>query len=490
MTVHDHLATDRGRTPAWTLAVASLALMMAFLDALVVTTALPTLRTSLHASLASLEWTVNAYNLAFSCLLLTGAALGDRFGRRRMLCAGLALFTGASLLAGLAPAAGILIAARAAQGAGAALMVPLTLTLITDAYPPERHNWAIGIWGGVGGISGAIGPFAGGVIVQEISWHWIFWINIPIGAALIPLALLRVRESHGGHPRLDLTGVALATAGLSAVTWAIIRTDAAGWGSPQVTIPLLAGLAVIVVFAAWERHSPHPMLSPSMFRQARFTAANGISFCLFAGLFGALFLMSQFLQTAQGRTPLQAGAQLLAWSATGVIVAPITGRLAGLHGNRPFMIAGLLMQTAGLACLAIIARSHTPFWQIAPLLAIAGSGTAMVFPTVATEVMSSVTPHQQGIASGANNALRELGGVFGVAVLATVFTRPGVYSSPEAFAAGFRSALWIAVAFSAIGIALALSLKPAAAAPGTAPAGQAEHTSAAAQQAREAQANG
>lgn len=223
------------------------------------------------------------------------------------------------------------------------------------------------------------------------------------------------------------------------------------------------------------------MLSPAMFRQARFTTANGISFCLFAGLFGALFLMSQFFQTAQGRTPLQAGAQLLAWSATGVIVAPVAGRLAGRHGNRPFMIAGLLMQTAGLACLAVIARSHTPFWQIAPLLTIAGSGTAMVFPTVATEVMSSVAPHQQGIASGTNNALRELGGVFGVAVLATVFTRPGVYSSPEAFAAGFRSALWIAVAFSAIGIPLALSLKPAAPAPGTAPAGQAEHTSAAAQ---------
>jgi EmrB/QacA subfamily drug resistance transporter len=481
--VHDHPATaDRQHSPAWTLAVASLALMMAFLDALVVTTALPTLRTSLHTSLASLEWTVNAYNLAFSCLLLTGAALGDRFGRRRMLCAGLTLFTGASLLAGLAPTAGVLIAARVLQGAGAAIMVPLTLTLITGAYPPERHNWAIGIWSGVGGLSGAIGPFAGGVIVQETSWHWIFWINIPVGVALIPAALLRVRESHGGHPRLDITGVALATAGLSAVTWAIIRTDTAGWGSPQVIVPLIAGLTVILVFVSWERRTPHPMLSPAMFRQARFTTANAISFCLFGGLFGALFLMSQFFQTAQGRTPLQAGAQLLTWSATGVIVAPVAGRLAGRHGNRPFMIAGLLMQTAGLAGLAVIARSHTPFWEIAPLLTIAGSGTAMVFPTVAAEVMSSVKPHQAGIASGTNSALRELGGVFGVAVLASVFARPGVYSSPEAFAAGFRSALWIAVAFSAIGIPLALSLKPAASGPGTAPAGQAEHSTAAAPQ--------
>ena len=459
--MHSHPTTaDRGHRPAWTLFVASLALLMAFLDALVVTTALPTLRTSLHTSLASLEWTVNAYNLAFACLLLTGAALGDRFGRRRMFCFGVALFTGASLLAGLAPTAGVLIAARALQGAGAAIMVPLTLTLITSAYPPERHNWAIGVWSGVGALSGAIGPFVGGLIVQEMSWHWIFWINLPVGIAAIPIALLRVRESRGGHPRLDLTGVVLATAGLFAVTWAIIRTDTAGWSSPQVVVPLLAGLMVIIAFALWERKSPHPMLPPSMFRNTRFTTANGISFCLFAGLFGALFLMSQFFQTAQGRTPLQAGAQLLAWSAAGVIVAPIAGRLAGRHGNRPFMVGGLFMQTAGLACVAVIARSDTPFWEIAPLLTIAGCGTAMVFPTVAAEVMSSVAPHQAGIASGANNALRELGGVFGVAVLASVFTRPGVYSSPDAFAAGFRSALWVAVAFSAIGIPLALSLKP------------------------------
>jgi EmrB/QacA subfamily drug resistance transporter len=456
--IEDNTGANLRWSPAWTLVVASLALMMAFLDALVVTTALPDLRVSLHSSLASLEWTVNAYNLAFACLLLTGAALGDRFGRRRMLCAGLALFTGASLLAGFAPTIGVLIAARAIQGIGAAIMVPLTLTLVSGAYPPNRQGWAIGIWSGVGGLSGAIGPFVGGAIVQEIGWHWIFWINIPVGLALIPTALLRVSESRGGHPRLDILGVALATTGLSCITWAIIRTSAVGWGSPEVIAALIAGLAIIALFAGWERRTPHPMLPVAMFRRASFTAANGISFCLFAGLFGALFLMSQFLQTAQGRTPLQAGAQLLAWSATGVFVAPIAGRLADRHGNRPFMIAGLLMQTAGLAGLAVIAHEDTAFLEMAPLLTIAGSGTAMVFPTVANELMASVAPPQAGIASGTNNALRELGGVFGVAVLASVFTRPGVYSSPATFVTGFRSALWIAVAFSAAGIPLALSL--------------------------------
>ncbi len=450
---------DATRSPVWTLVVASLALMMAFLDALVVTTALPSLRSSLHGSLADLEWTVNAYNLSFACLLLTGAALGDRFGRRRMLCVGIATFCGASLLAGVAPTIGVLVAARALQGAGAAIMVPLTLTLITDAYPPERRGWAIGIWGGVGGLSGAIGPFLGGTLVQALSWHWIFLINLPIGLALIPTALLRVRESHGGHPRLDVPGVALVTAGLFAITWAIIRTNTIGLGSPEVACALLAGVVVLALFVRWERRTTHPMLPLSLFRQPRFSAANGISFCLFAGLFGALFLMSQFFQTAQGASPLQAGAELLVWSATGLCVAPVAGKLADRYGNRPFMIAGMLMQTAGLGCLAIIATRRAAFLEMAPLLTIAGAGTAMVFPTVANEVMGSVAPILTGIASGTNNALRELGGVFGVAVLASVFNRHGVYSSPETFVVGFKTALWVAVAFSAAGIPLALSLK-------------------------------
>jgi EmrB/QacA subfamily drug resistance transporter len=449
----------RRPNPTWTLVVASLALMMAFLDSLVVTTALPTLRVSLHSSLASLEWTVNAYNLSFACLLLTGAALGDRFGRRRMLCIGLATFVAASLLAGAAPTIGVLVAARALQGAAAAIMVPLTLTVVTEAYPPERRGWAIGIWGGVAGLSGALGPFIGGAVVQAIGWHWIFWINLPVGLALIPIALLRVRESHGGHPRLDLLGVALATTGLFAITWAIVRTNTIGWGSLEVIATLIAGLAVVGLFVSWEWRTSHPMLALAMFRQANFTIANGISFCLFAGLFGALFLMSQFLQTAQDRTPLQAGAALLVWSATGLVVAPIAGRLADRHGNRPFILTGLLMQTAGLAGLAIIASRQTPFLEMAPLLTIAGVGTSMVFPTVANQVMASVAARQTGIASGANSALRELGGVFGVAVLATVFNRRGVYNSPDTFVAGFRSALWIAVAFSAVGIPLALSLQ-------------------------------
>ncbi len=458
---------SRPWNPTWTLIAASLALTMAFLDALVVTTALPTIRRALHGSLGELEWSVNAYNLVFACMLLTGAALGDRFGRRRMFCIGLTGFLGSSLLAGAAGSIGVLICARALQGAGAAIMVPLTLTLVSEAYPPERRNWAIGIWSGVAALSGAIGPVVGGGVVQALSWHWIFWVNLPVGLAILIIAPLRFRESFGGHSRLDVVGVFLVTAGLFAITWAVVRTDVKPWTGAAVLGPLLLGLVVVGGFIAWERRTPHPMLPLALFRRMSFGAANGICFCLFAGLFGALFLMSQFFQTAQGRTPFQTGAALLVWSAWGFFVAPTAGRLAAKYGNRPFILTGLTLQTVGLASLALLAHPHTPYLELAPLLAACGIGVAMAFPTVTSEVMGSVEPGQIGIASGTNNALRELGGVFGIAVLASVFNRAGVYSSPSTFAGGFRSALWVAVAFSAVAVALAMLLrKPTASAEG------------------------
>src|SRR5262245_20943660 len=256
----DLTAARRSWNPAWTLVAASLALMMAFLDALVVTTALPTLRSSLHTSLANLEWTVNAYNLALACMLLTGAALGDRFGRRKMFCVGVSVFIAASLLAGAASSVDVLIAARALQGIGAAIMVPLTLTLVIEAYPPDRHGWAIGIWSGIAALCGALGPAVGGGVAQAIGWHWIFWINLPVGLAILPVALLRFRESYGGHPRLDIVGLVLATAGLFSITWAIVRTDTISWGSTGVILPLLVGVAIMAAFLLWERRTPHPML--------------------------------------------------------------------------------------------------------------------------------------------------------------------------------------------------------------------------------------
>jgi EmrB/QacA subfamily drug resistance transporter len=440
----------------WTLAVSSLGLFMVALDTLVVTTALPVLRVDLGASLADLEWTVNAYNLAFACLLLTGAALGDRFGRRRMFAVGLALFTAASAAAALSPNVGTLIAARTVQGAGAAIVMPLTLTLISAAFPAEKRGAAIGLWGGIAGLAVAAGPVVGGGVVDGINWHWIFWLNVPLGLVLIPLGLSRLTESHGPRPKLDLIGLPLAGGGLLGLTWGLVRANSVGWGSVEVMATLAGGAVLVAAFLAWERRAPSPMLPLGLFRHRGFSAANGVSFFMYAGLFGTLFLMAQYFQTALGYSPLQAGIRLLPWTATPMVIAPIAGSLADRFGNRPFMVAGLVMQAVGLGWVALIADTSVGYLELGTALTVAGVGTSLCFPTVANAVMSSVPMQEAGVASGTNSSLREVGGVFGVAVLAAVFTRHAVYASPSAFVDGFRPALFVGAALTAAGIIAAL----------------------------------
>jgi EmrB/QacA subfamily drug resistance transporter len=449
---------DRAADPrtAWTLVLASVAVFMTALDTLVVTTALPVLRESLHASLPSLEWTVNAYNLSFACLLLTGAALGDRFGRRRMFCVGLFVFTAASAAAALSPSAGALIAARAVQGAGAAIVTPLTLTIISTAVAPEKRGAAIGLWGGIAGLAVAAGPVVGGAVVSGLDWHWIFWLNVPVGLVLIPLAATRLRESHGPATRLDVPGLCLAGAGLLALTWGLVRGNGAGWSSPEVLGALVLGVAVLGAFLAWERHTAEPMLPLELFARRELATANAVSFFMYAGLFGVLFLMSQFLQTALGYGPLGAGLRLLPWTAPPMIVAPIAGILADRYGNRPFMVLGLALQAAGYAWVALIVHPGMGYAALGFAFALAGVGTSFCFPTVANAVMGGAPPQLAGVASGVNSALRELGGVFGVAILAAVFAHPGAYGSPHAFVGGFTDALWVGAALSALGIIAAL----------------------------------
>jgi EmrB/QacA subfamily drug resistance transporter len=292
---------------AWTLVLASLGLFMVALDTLVVTTALPVLRVDLGASLSELEWTVNAYNLAFACFLLTGAALGDRFGRRRMFGIGLFVFTAASAAAALSPTVTALIAARTVQGIGAAMVMPLTLTLISEAFPEEKRGAAIGLWGGISGLAVAAGPVVGGAVIDGIDWHWIFWLNVPIGLVLIPLSLSRLTESYGPRPRLDPIGLLLAGTGFLSMTWGLVRANSIGWSSTEVVVTLIAGAALIAAFVAWERRAPSPMIPLRLFRSRGFSAANAVSFFMYAGLFGAVFLMAQFLQTGLGDSPLGAG---------------------------------------------------------------------------------------------------------------------------------------------------------------------------------------
>jgi len=449
-----------GRPPhkTWTIALAGLGAFMTALDTLVVTTSLPVLRTSLHTGLAGLEWTVNAYNLSFACLLLTGAALGDRFGRRRMFALGIGLFTLASAAAALSPTVGALIAARAIQGAGAAIVTPLTLTLISEAFPAEKRGMAIGLWGAIVGLAVAAGPVVGGAIVGGISWHWIFWLNVPVGLVLIPLAAAKLTESFGPQARLDVAGLGLAALGGLGVTWGLVRANSVGWGSFEVLASLACGALFIAAFLALEHRRSNPMLPLNLFRERAFASANTVSFFMYAALFGTLFLMAQFLQSALGNSPLDAGIKMLPWTATPMIVAPIAGALADRFGNRRFMVAGLALQAIGLAWVAIIASPHMGYAQLGIALTVAGVGISMCFPTVANAVMGSVPLAEAGVASGTNSMLRELGGVFGIAVLASIFARQGIYHSPRVFIDGFTEAVWVGAGFSALGALVAFAM--------------------------------
>jgi EmrB/QacA subfamily drug resistance transporter len=346
------------------------------------------------------------------------------------------------------------------QGAGAALVMPLTLTLISAAFPVAKRGAAIGLWGGIAGLAVAAGPVVGGAVVDGLDWHWIFWLNVPLGLTLVPLSLARLSESFGPRPQLDLVGLPLAAAGMLALTWGLVRSNSVGWGSAEVVAALIVGVVLVGVFLAWERRAPSPMLPLGLFRSRGFSAPNAVSFFMYAGLFGTLFLMAQFFQTALGYSPLQAGLRLLPWTATPMVVAPLAGGLADRFGNRPFMTLGMIMQAVGLGWVAFIASPDVGYLQLGIALTIAGVGTSLCFPTVANSVMGSVPPEDAGPASGTNSSLRELGGVFGVAVLAAVFARHGVYESPQAFVDGFQPALLVGAGLTAVGIVAAL-LAPA-----------------------------
>jgi len=442
--------TAKTRT-IWTFAITSAAVFMATLDNLVVTTALPVIREDLHATVESLEWTVNAYTLTFAVLLLTGAALGDRFGRRRMLAVGLAIFTVSSAAAALAPSAGVLIAARAAQGVGGAIITPLTLTILSAGVPANRRGAFIGAWSGIAGLAVAFGPLVGGAVVSGISWHWIFWLNVPIGIVLIPLALRRLDETYGPAAKLDLPGVALASVGLTGIVWGLVRGHGQGWTSPEIVISLVAGALVFALFVLWELRTPEPMLPMRFFENRVFTLANVASLLMFFGMFGSIFLLSQFFQTVQGYSPFGSGLRILPWTIMPMFVAPIAGALSDRIGGARLMGIGLTLQAGGLASLAAISTPTTPYWHLVVPFMVSGIGMAMFWAPVANVVLSAVRPEEEGKASGAQNAIRELGGVFGVAVLASVWSHYGSYSNGQSFVDGMVPALWIGAAVVFLG---------------------------------------
>jgi EmrB/QacA subfamily drug resistance transporter len=449
---------SRRATTRWVLALTGVGSLMAALDTLVVSTALSTIRLHLHASVGQLEWTVNAYNLSFAVLLITAAALGDRFGRRSLYATGLGLFAAASAACALAPDVGWLIAARTVQGAGAALIMPLGLALLSEAFPAEKRGAAIGIFSAITGLAVASGPLVGGAIVQGISWEWIFWVNVPIGLLAIPFVLTRMRESHGPQTALDIRGLALVTLGALGFVWGLVRANEAGWGSFEVLASLIAGMLLIAGFIGWELRAREPMLPMSFFRSRAFSAGNAAIFFTFASLFGTVFFYAQLLQTALGYGALGAGLRLLPYTATFMTVAPIAGALADRIGERPLLVGGLALQSTGMAWLALIAKPDLPYSHMLAPFIIAGVGVSMAIPSAQNSVVGSVESGALGKAAGVNSMMRELGGVFGIAVVVAVFAAAGGYATARAFTDGFGPAIGVSAGFALAGALSALAL--------------------------------
>jgi EmrB/QacA subfamily drug resistance transporter len=459
---------------AWTFGITTAALFMTALDNLVVVTALPAIQKDLGASLAQLEWMVNAYTLTFAVLLLTGAALGDRFGRKRMFVIGMSIFTAASAFAALSSGTGMLIAARGIQGIGAAIVTPLTLTILANAAPRDKRGAILGAWGGIAGLAVAIGPVVGGAIVDGISWQWIFWLNVPIGIVVIPLALRQLTETTGPNDALDIGGLVLSGLGLFGVVWGVVRSNTLGWGDPEVIGSIIAGVILLGIFLWWENRTAEPMLPLRFFANRTFSATNAVSFFMYFGMFGSIFLLTQYLQTVLGYTPLQAGVRMLAWTGVTMFVAPVAGAMSDRVGGRPLMFLGLLFQAIASAGMAVVVEPGLGFTSLLGPFIIAGIGMGLFFAPVANVVLSAVRPEEEGQASGANNAIREVGGVFGIAVLAAIFAQYGHYPAPPDFSGqpyvdGLVPALWVGAGMLFIGALTALIIPKKAEKPAGAP---------------------
>ena len=442
----------------WTLTLTSVASLMASLDTLVVTTAMNTIRLHLHASVSELDWIINAYTLAIAVLLLTAAAVGDRLGRRRVLVAGLGLFTASSAACALAPSVGLLIAARTVQGAATAIVLPQALALISAAFPPERRGKAMGLFSGIVGLAVLSGPVVGGAVVQGLAWQWIFWLNVPIGLILLPLTARKIDESFGPRARLDAGGLVLSGLGAFGLVWGLIRGNEAGWGSWPVYGSLAGGVIALAAFAVCERRVRFPMVPMGLFRNVTFSAANGAGILMSASIFGAAFFFAQYLQAGLGQSPLMAGVHMLPWTVTLFAVAPVAGALLNRTGERPLVVAGLSAQAAGFAWMAAATGHGYP--AMVPAMVLAGVGVSAAMPAVQTAVIGAVPPAAIGKASGVYSAMRQLGGAFGIAILSAVFTARGGFTSPLAIGHGFRAAMVVAAMVSAASALAGTGLRP------------------------------
>lgn len=442
-----------------TLLLPSVAYFMVTLDALVVVTALPSIHRDLGGSIGTLQWTVNAYNMAFGAGIITAAALGDRLGRRRVYVFGLALFTAASAACALAPDAAVLVTCRAVQGLGAAIVMPLGLTLLTSAFPVERRGAVVGIWGGIAGLGVASGPLIGGGITQGLSWHWVFWVNVPVGVLAVIGSRLLLSESRGPRSRLDIRALVLVSGGVAALTWGLVQAAEQGWGNTQSVVALIVGAVLIGGFLWWETRAPEPMIPLGLFRTITFSAAVATQFLLSAAIFSAAFLTSQFFQFGLGNTPFATGLRILPWTAAPLLIAPIAGALFDKVGARPLIVPGLLMQGLGFAWIALLARTSSGYGGYVLPFIIAGTGIAMALPCVSAAGLNAVAPASLGKAAGVLNTLQQFGAVFGIAIVTAVFNSKGSLASPAAVTAGFRPAVAVSAGLSVLGAITALAVR-------------------------------
>ena len=449
----------------WVLGLTSTAYFMVVLDSVVVITALPRMQRDLHAGLASLQWTLTAFNIAFAAGIITAAAAGDRFGRRRVFNIGLALFTAASVACALAPNAPELITARTVQGLGAAIILPLSLTILTTAFPVERRGMIVGIYGGLAGLAVALGPIVGGAVTQGLDWHWIFWINVPIGAAALPLAMRLLPDSYGAQERLDPVGVTLVTGGVVAIVWALVRANQAGWASAEIASCLVGGVVLLVAFAAWEQRVSEPMVPLHLFRSRAFAFGNATTFLMMGAIFAAGFLVTQEFQLGRGWTPVSTGVRLLPFFATPMVISPVAGVVSDRIGRRPVMATGLFMLTAGLAWAAIRGSLSTSWAELDIALLVAGVGISMALPTVPTAVLNAVAPRELGKASGINYMMQRLGPALAIAVASAVFAAYGHLGTPASVTGGFRPALAACAGFALLAALSALAITPPKAQP-------------------------
>ncbi len=442
----------------WVLALTSLAYFIVVLDSTAVITALPRMQQDLHVGLDTLQWTVNAYGIAFAAGIITAAALGDRLGRRRVFIAGLALFTVASAACAVAPSATTLIVARAVQGVGGAAVLPLSLTILTTAYPAQRRGAIVGIYGGLAGLAVALGPLAGGAVTEGLDWHWIFWVNVPLGVAGSLLSLRLLPETYGGTARLDLPGVALVTAGVVGLVWGLARTGQAGWGSAEVVVALAAGAVLLAGFFIWEARAAAPMLPLRLLRIRAFAAGNATGFLMTGSTFAAAFLITQYFQFALGYSPLVTGLRLLPWLVTPMLISPVAGALSDRIGRRSVIVTGLLLQAAGFIWVAVTMSPTGSTAGVVLALLVAGVGISMALPTVPTAVLSSVQLAEMGKASGITTMMQRFGAVFAIAIATSVFGAYGHLGSPASVTSGFRPALAVAAGLSLLGALTALAI--------------------------------